>query len=65
MTPAGFVTHAEQIAGRRWRTALGPMISKGRTQAWEYASGKRAVPATVEKLMRQLVAALPISQLAT
>ncbi|QEH36471.1 hypothetical protein OJF2_50350 [Aquisphaera giovannonii] len=54
MTPAEFAQHAEQIAGPRWRTALGPMIGKGRTQVWEYASGRRPVPATVEKLMRQL-----------
>lgn len=54
MTPAEFAERAKQIAGPHWRTALGPLIGKGRTQVWEYASGRRAVPATVEKLMRQL-----------
>ncbi len=63
MTPAEFAALAEQIAGPRWRTALGPIIGKGRTQVWEYAKGRRAIPATVEKLMRQLVASLPKSQL--
>lgn len=54
MTPARFRTLASRIAGPLWRTRLGPMIGKGRTQVWEYATGEREVPATVEKLMKLL-----------
>lgn len=55
MTPAEFASQADQIAGPRWRSAIGPVIGKCRTQVWEYANGHRAVPETVEKLMRELV----------
>jgi hypothetical protein len=51
MTPATFRLAAQQIAGPRWKTRLGPIIGKCRTQVWEYASGKRDIPETVEKLM--------------
>jgi len=54
MTPAAFRSLAAQIAGTRWKTRLGPMIGKCRTQVWEYATGKREVPATVAKLMALL-----------
>ncbi len=51
MTPAEFRTLAAQVAGPHWKTKLGPMIGKCRTQVWEYANGERDVPETVEKLM--------------
>jgi hypothetical protein len=51
MTPAEFRKVAVRIAGPHWRTRLGPMIGKCRTQVWEYATGKREVPEAVEKLM--------------
>ncbi|OWK42019.1 hypothetical protein [Fimbriiglobus ruber] len=54
MTPAVFRSLAAQLAGPRWKTKLGPMIGKCRTQVWEYASGERKVPETVEKLMKLL-----------
>ena len=54
MTPGEFQSLAKQIAGRFWKTDLGPMIGKCRTQIWEYAHGKRDVPTTVAKLMEQL-----------
>lgn len=56
MTPAQFRTLALSIAGPGWKTRLGPMIGKCRTQVWEYATGKREVPETVEKLMHILAA---------
>ncbi|OWK42421.1 hypothetical protein [Fimbriiglobus ruber] len=54
MTPAEFRTLAERLAGPHWKSRLGPMIGKCRTQVWEYDSGERKVPKTVEKLMRLL-----------
>ena len=51
MIAADFRTLAQTIAGPRWKTHLGPMIGKCRTQVWEYANGKRDIPETVEKLM--------------
>lgn len=54
MTTAEFTVLAKRIAGARWKTSLGPMIGKCRTQVWEYASGKRAVPESVAKLMSLL-----------
>ena len=54
MTPDRFTHLAHQIAGRYWKTALPGRIGKGRTQVWEYATGKRAVPETVAKLMELL-----------
>jgi hypothetical protein len=54
MTPARFRTLAKRIAGPHWRTQIGPMIGKGRTQVWEYANGKRKIPETVVKLLQRL-----------
>jgi hypothetical protein len=54
MTPAQFRSLASRLAGPHWRTRLGPMIGKCRTQVWGYATGKREVPETVEKLMNLL-----------
>jgi hypothetical protein len=54
MTSSQFRATAKSIAGPRWKTRLGPMIGKCRTQVWEYANGKRAVPVTVAKLMTAL-----------
>jgi hypothetical protein len=54
MTPSDFRMLAQQIAGSRWKTRLGPLIGKCRSQIWEYANGKRGVPMTVQKLMRAL-----------
>jgi RNase adaptor protein for sRNA GlmZ degradation len=51
VSPEEFRTLAVKIAGPHWKTKLGPMIGKCRTQVWEYASGERDVPETVEKLM--------------
>jgi hypothetical protein len=58
MTPALFRKSAEAIAGTKWPTRIGPLIGKCRTQVWEYANGKRAIPTTVEKLMEQLAKGL-------
>jgi hypothetical protein len=54
MTPATFRLTAQQIAGPRWKTRLGPIIGKCRSQVYEYASGTRDIPETVEKLMSLL-----------
>ena len=54
MTPAGFRILAAHVAGPHWRTKLGPMIGKCRTQVWEYANDEREIPETVAKLMRLL-----------
>lgn len=51
MTPAEFRKTAEAIAGPNWRTGLGPKIGRCRTQVWEYATGKRDIPAPVAKLV--------------
>jgi hypothetical protein len=56
MTPAAFRLAAKRLAGPQWRTSIGPMIGKCRTQVWEYANGKREIPDTVQKLMRMLAA---------
>jgi len=56
MTPTEFHSLAQQLAGPRWKTRLGPMIGKCRSQVWEDANGKREVPETVEKLMKPLEA---------
>ena len=56
MTPVQFRKVAARVAGPHWRTRLGPMIGKCRTQVWEYATGKREVPETVAKLMVLLAA---------
>jgi hypothetical protein len=61
MTPASFRLTAKRIAGPRWRTRLGPMIGKCRTQVWEYASGNRDVPETVVLLMKQLAKSAAVS----
>lgn len=57
MTPADFRAFAVRIAGPRWRTSLGPMIGKCRTQVWEYANDRREIPETVAKLMVSLAKA--------
>jgi hypothetical protein len=57
MTPARFRSLAKRIAGAHWRSHLGPMIGKCRSQVWEYANGKRGVPVIVQKLMREMTAA--------
>jgi hypothetical protein len=54
MTPTQFRSLASRIAGPHWRTQLGPMIGKCRSQVWEYANGERDVPETVVKLMKLL-----------
>lgn len=60
MTPAEFRTLAKQIAGPRWKTRLGPMIGRCRSQIWEYATGKRPTPEPVAKLMN-LIAKGPVN----
>lgn len=54
MTPARFRTLANLIAGPHWRTKLGPMVGRCRTQVWEYANGERQVQEPVAKLMELL-----------
>jgi hypothetical protein len=54
MTPTQFRSLASRIAGPHWRTRIGPMIGKCRSQVWEYANEKRPIPVTVEKLMKLL-----------
>ena len=54
MTPARFRHLAEQIAGRYWKAHLPAKIGKCRSMVWEYATGKREVPATVGTLMEVL-----------
>ena len=54
MTPARFIELAQIIAGRYWKTALPKLIGKSRSYVWEYANGKRDIPATVRILMEQL-----------
>ena len=55
MPPENFRLLAFAIAGPRWKTRLGPMIGKCRSQVWEYANGVRPVPVTVSKLMGVMV----------
>ena len=54
MTLLNFRALAFAVAGPRWKTRLGPIIGKCRSQVWEYANGKREVPETVVKLMSLL-----------
>lgn len=54
MTPDAFRVAAQKIAGPHWRTDLGPIIGRSRTQVWEYANAKRAIPVPVAKLVELL-----------
>lgn len=54
MTPDRFTELAVAIAGRFWRSGLPPRIGKSRSYVWEYANGKRKIPASVAILMEQL-----------
>jgi hypothetical protein len=55
MTPEQFRTLAAQVAGPQWKTKLGPMIGKCRTQVFEYATGRRAVPKSIQLLMAAII----------
>lgn len=54
ITPENFRALAFAVAGHRWKTRLGPMIGKCRTQVFEYSTGRRKVPKVVQLLMTEL-----------
>ena len=53
MTSVEFTTLAHQIAGRFWKSRLGPMIGRERAQVYRYATGT-PIPLSVRIAMRAL-----------